>query len=179
MDAKTKAGVAVASAALLAFVGTWEGRSLPVYTDMAGYDTVCNGHTGPDVKKGDVWTKEQCDAILHKDVTKHGTGILACITVPINQNEYNAYTSLAFNTGIAAVCNSSIPKKLAAGKRTEACNTILDFDKIRDCNKPRVWNKDKQRWECPLVPVRGLTNRRKAEHALCLKPVSEAQKALA
>ena len=170
---KTTAGIVVAAASLLAFVTNWEGESLPVYADKlaGGLPTVCNGHTGPDVKLGDVWTKAQCDAILVKDVTAHGKGILACITVPINQNEYEAYTSLAFNNGVAAVCNSSIPVKLAEGRRMAACNTILEFNKARDYSKPKVYNKRKGLWEYPLIEVRGLTNRRKAEWAICVTPI--------
>ena len=178
---KVVAGVVVASASLLAFVAGWEGERLPVYPDKlaGGLPTVCNGHTGPDVRLGDVWTKEQCDAVLVKDVEKHGIGILKCITVPINQNEYEAYASLAFNLGVGAVCNSSIPIKLAAEKRIEACNTILEFNKVRDRTKPKVFNSRKQVWEYPLVPVRGLTNRRKAEWAICITPVNNSMKALA
>ena len=177
---KVAAGVVVATASLLAFVAGWEGESLPVYPDKlaGGLLTVCNGHTGPDVKMGDVWTKEQCDAVLIKDVEKHGIGILKCITVPINQNEYEAYASLAFNLGVGAVCNSSIPVKLAAEKRIEACNTILEFNKVRDRTKPKVFNSRKQVWEYPLVPVRGLTNRRKAEWAICITPVNNSMNAL-
>ena len=178
---KVAAGVVVATASLLAFVAGWEGESLPVYPDKlaGGLLTVCNGHTGPDVKMGDVWTKEQCDAVLIKDVEKHGIGILKCITVPINQNEYEAYASLAFNLGVSAVCSSSIPVKLAAEKRIEACNTILEFNKVRDRTKPKVFNSSKQVWEYPLAPVRGLTNRRKAEWAVCITPVNNSVKALA
>lgn len=178
---KATAGIVIAAASLMAFVAGWEGESLPVYADKlaGGLPTVCNGHTGPDVRLGDVWTKEQCDAVLIKDIHKHGEGILACFPVAINQNEYEAYSSLAFNVGVGAVCNSSIPKKLAASRRQAACDTILEFDKVRDCSKPKVFNQKKQRWECPLVPVRGLTSRRKAEHAICVRPVTGPTKALA
>lgn len=178
---KVAAGIVVAAASLLTFVAGWEGESLPVYPDKlaGGLPTVCNGHTGPDVRLGDVWTKAQCDAVLVKNINKHGLGVLACITVPVNQNEYEAYASLAFNLGVGAVCSSSIPVKLAEGKRLEACNTILEFNKVRDRTKPKVYNKRKKVWEYPLIPVRGLTNRRKAEWVICITPVTTAVKALA
>lgn len=174
-------GVVIAGLSLLTFVASWEGRELPVYADKlaGGLPTVCGGHTGPDVKLGDVWTKEQCDAILVKDVEKHGSGVLACIPVAINQHEYEAYASLAFNLGVGAVCNSSIPGKLARGRRVEACNTILQFNKVRDRTKPKVWNAGKRIWEYPLIPIRGLTLRRQAEQALCLKPVAPIVEAIA
>lgn len=178
---RSAAGIVVAAASLLAFVRGWEGESLPVYADKlaGGLPTVCNGHTGPDVRLGDVWTKMQCDAVLVKNIHKHGQGVLACITVPVNQNEYEAYASLAFNLGVGAVCSSSIPAKLAAGKRLEACATILEFNKVRDRSKPKVYNQRRQVWEYPLIPVRGLTLRRKAEWAVCVAPVAPVVKALA
>lgn len=178
---KIVAGVVVAAASLLTFVSGWEGESLPVYADKlaGGLPTVCNGHTGPDVKLGDVWTPEQCAATLHKDVVKHGQGILSCFPVAVNQHEYEAYASLAFNLGIGAVCNSSIPQKLKEGRNLDACNTILEFNKVRDRTKPKVWNARKKVMEYPLVPVRGLTLRRQAERNLCLKPVVPVVKALA
>ena len=177
---KIVASVAVVTASLVAFISGWEGESLPVYPDKlaGGLPTVCNGHTGSDVKLGDVWTKAQCDAVLIKNIKKHGEGILSCITVPIIQNEYEAYSSLAFNIGVSAVCNSSIPVKLKEDRRTDACNTILEFNKVRDRSKPKIYNERKKVWEYPLVPVRGLTNRRKAEWAICMTPIVPNVKAL-
>lgn len=175
--------IAIAGASLLAFISPWEGRSLPVYADKLANDlpTVCNGHTGPDVKLGDVWTKEQCDAILVTDVTKHGEGVLACTSVALNQNEYDAYASLAFNNGVGAYCNSSIPGKLARGDRAAACRTILEFNQVRDYSHPKVWSTKRQRFEYPLIPSRGLTRRRTAEYNLCVKPmpVPSTEKSLA
>lgn len=149
------AGVAIAGAALLAFLGNWEGESLPVYADKLAYGvpTVCNGHTGPDVKLGDVWSKERCDAILIKDVEKHGQGLLACVTVPLNQNQYDALTAWAFNIGTGAACGSTLVKLLNQGQYSNACNQLLRWDRSGG------------------VVVRGLHNRRVAEHALCMKPM--------
>lgn len=179
---KAAAGIVIAAASLVTFVAGWEGESLPVYADKlaGGLPTVCNGHTGPDVRLGDVWTKEQCDAVLIKNIHKHGEGVLACLPVGVNQNEYEAYSSLAFNVGTGAVCNSSIPRKLRDNERRAACDTILEFNKVRDCTKPKVFNAKKQAWECPLIPIRGLTLRRQAEHAICVRPMpTPGEKALA
>ena len=161
MDNKAKAGVAVVSVALLTFVGMWEGRSLPVYTDLGGVPTVCDGHTGPDVKPGAVWTKEQCDAILRKNIEVHGSGILACVSVPINQNTYEALASWAFNVGVGAACKSTAIKLLNAGNKTAACDALLNWNRVNG----------------KVIP--GLVNRRKAERELCLKPVSAPVKATA
>ena len=163
MTPKQKAGsaIAIAGASLLAFVANWEGSSLSVYQDRLanGLPSVCNGHTGPDVRVGDVWTKEQCDAILVKDATEHGQRLLACITVPLNQNQYNAFSSFAFNVGTGNACKSTLVRLLNQGRYTEACDQLLR------------WNRANGK------VISGLDRRRKAERELCLKPVAQVQKA--
>ena len=150
-----RAGIVVAGAALMTFVGLWEGDEKVAYADKLAYNlpTVCNGHTGPEVKVGDVWTKDQCDAILVKNLEKHGQGVLGCTAVALNQHQYDAFTSLAFNIGTRAYCTSTLVKLLNQGDYTGACNQL-----------PR-WNRAAGR------EVKGLTNRRLAEKALCLKPM--------
>ena len=161
---RTAAGVTVVAASLMSFVALWEGDERTAYADRLAYNvpTVCNGHTGPDVKVGDVWTKAQCDAILIKNLEKHGTGLLKCVKVPLNQNQFDALSSWTFNVGVGAACGSTLVKLLNQGQYTNACNQL-----------PK-WNKAGGR------EVRGLTNRRMAERDLCLKPMHAAPvKALA
>lgn len=168
MTPKQKAGagsIVIAGAALMAFVSGWEGDEKVAYADKLAYGlpTVCNGHTGPDVRVGDVWTKAQCDAILVKNIEKHGTGLLNCVKVPLNQNQYEAYSSWTFNVGVGAACGSTLVKLLNMGQYTAACDQLLK------------WNKASGK------PVRGLTNRRTAERAKCLTPMPQqpTEKALA
>lgn len=166
MTPKQKAssgGILVAGLAALAFVSGWEGDEKVAYADKlaGGLPTVCNGHTGPDVRVGDVWSKERCDAILVTNLEKHGLGLLACVQVPINQNTYDALASWTFNVGVSAACGSTLVKLLNMGNLTGACGQLLR------------WNR------ASGVEVRGLTNRRKAERELCLKPVAPAVRATA
>ncbi len=166
MTPKQRGGIGaviVAGASLLTFVANWEGDEKVAYADKlaGGLPTVCNGHTGPDVRVGDVWSKERCDAILVKNVQKHGEGLLKCVKVPINQNTYDALSSWTFNVGVGAACGSTLVKLLNTGDLIGACNQLLR------------WNR------ASGVEVRGLTNRRKAERELCLKPVSPIEKASA
>jgi len=157
------AAILVAGASLLSFVALWEGDERVAYADKLAYGvpTVCNGHTGPDVKVGDVWTKAQCDAILVKNIEKHGHGLLRCTTVPLNQNQYDALAAWTFNIGVGAACGSTLVKLLNQGSYTSACNQLTR------------WNRAGGR------EVQGLTNRRKAERELCLKPITPTEKALA
>jgi len=158
-----KVGVALAGASLISFVALWEGDKKIAYADKLAYNvpTVCHGHTGPDVRVGDVWTKARCDAVLIGNLEKHGQGLLKCVSVPINQNQFDALSSWTFNVGIGAACGSTLVKLLNAGQYSEACNQLPRWD--------RAGGKQ----------VRGLTNRRNAEKALCLTPVQPHRKAVA
>ena len=155
--------VAVVTASLVSFVALWEGDERTAYADKLAYGipTVCNGHTGPDVKVGDVWTKTRCDEILVGNLEKHGRGLLKCVEVPINQNQFDALSSWTFNVGVGAACASTLVKLLNQGEYAAACAQL-----------PR-WNRAGGK------KVRGLTNRRNAEKTLCLTPVHPPEKATA
>ena len=148
-------GVTTASVALASFVAHWEGDRRTAYADKLAYGvpSVCNGHTGPDVRVGDVWSKEQCDAVLQKNIEKHSTGLLKCVKVPLNQNQFDALSSWAFNVGVGAACGSTLVKLLNQGLYAQACQQLPKWS--------RAGGKE----------VRGLLNRRNAEMALCLKPM--------
>jgi lysozyme len=145
----------LAGASLLTTVAYWEGTEYKPYKDIVGVLTVCNGYTGPDIIPGKVYTKAECDGLLKKEVTEHGLGILKCITVPINQHQYEALTSWAYNVGVGAACKSTAIRLLNQGDYRGACDQLLR------------WNKAGGK------EVRGLTRRRIAERELCLKPMPQ------
>lgn len=71
-----------------------------------------------------------------RNVSAKESVLKVCITANLHQYEYDAFVDLAYNVGPAAVCRSSIPKKLSAGNHQAACLTILDFKNVqgRDCS---------------------------------------------
>ena len=143
----------IAGTALVASVAYWEGTEYKPYYDVVGVLTVCNGYTGPDIIPGKTYGKQECDSLLKKELTTHGMGVLKCTKVPLNQNQYDAYASFAYNVGVGAYCKSTLLKKLNAEDYTGACNELL-------------------KWNMAGGKVyKGLTRRREAERALCLKPV--------
>lgn len=179
MDKKRIGAIVVASASLIGAVAMWEGTEYKPYRDVVGVLTVCNGYTGPDIVPGKVYTKAECDALLVQDVTKHGQGVLACAKVPLNQNQYDALTSFAFNVGVHGACKSRAMtlinqgrytegcKALAhgpAGSRTSACNTKACIER-REGNADPAWSYAGGQF------FRGLHNRRLAERDMCLKPI--------
>lgn len=161
------ASLALSAAGLVGLVAK-EGYSdkaiIPVPGDVPTYGF----GTTEGVKLGDTITPPKALARALQDVQKFEGALKQCVKVPLHQYEYDAYTSLAYNVGSGAFCGSSIPGKLSAGDYAAACYTILGFNKFRDCTKPKVWNNAKQRWECPLVEIRGLTLRRQAEYRQCM-----------
>jgi len=145
-------GVAGAAtiAAIVAFIGPWEGRRYTAYQDVVGVWTICEGHT-KGVKAGDVATDAQCDEMAAQDVAEHNAGIRACITRPMPQNVEIAFTSLAFNAGVGAFCGSTALRRYNAGDDSGACDALNMW--VRAGGKV----------------VKGLVNRRAAESALCKK----------
>jgi lysozyme len=150
---KGAAGIVLVGASLVAFVGGHEGERLVVYKDIVGVPTVCDGHTGADVVMGARWTHEECVAIEKKDLASAGTAVLACVHAPLNQNQYDAFTSLAYNIGAHAFCGSTLAKIANTGDVPRACPEILKWDMAGGKHVP------------------GLANRRYDEFALCLRPV--------
>ena len=159
---------------LLALLTQDEGTRYKPYKDIGGVWTVCRGHTGPDVIEGKTYTQKECDAFLKADTEKHGNAVLRCTKVPLNQNQYNAFTRFTFNVGAWRFCNSSVVKKLNAGDYQGACRAMLDYKGV--CHKKDAKGK--------CVPgyyevIPGLLKRRKLEYQQCIKPVQEPGEAIA
>lgn len=151
---------ATAAAILVAFVPQHEGTVLEVYPDPAlgwSVPTVCSGHTGPGLQPGQKFTPPECATLLEQDLVAHADGVKACVTVPLSTGEAVAYTSFAFNVGVAAFCKSTMARLLNMGKRFEACAQL-------------------DRWVyAGGRRMRGLVNRRAAERAICERDLRAAQ----
>lgn len=105
------------------------------------------------VKLGMVWTAEEAEAALRREIAKFEAVVNRLVTASINQNEFDAMVSLAYNIGAAAFERSSVLKRLNKGNRAGAAQAF------------EMWNKGGGR----VLP--GLVSRRKREAALFLKPV--------
>lgn len=139
-----------AGAALLVAVATFEGYKDRAYIPVAGdIPTIGFGST-KGVKLGDTTTPDRALVVLLHDLNTHSNGIKACITVPLYQHEFDAYSSFAFNVGVSAFCRSTLVKKLNAGDYTGACNELSKW----------VYSGGKK--------YNGLVKRREQERKLCL-----------
>ena len=149
------------SSAGRAAIAQREGNILKAYPDPAtGGEpfTIGVGHTSaagpPKVTKGMKITAAESDAILTRDLATFEAAVERAVKVPVNQNEFDALVSLAFNIGAGAFAKSTLVKKLNAGDRAGAANAFLS------------WNRAAGK----VMP--GLTTRRKAERAQFLAKVS-------
>jgi lysozyme len=142
MNLKNKWLIGLTSAALITGAASLEGTETDPYRDIAGIPTVCTGHTGKDVVMGKPWTPTQCTEQLKKDLVQHGDGILQCINVPINQNQYNALTLFAFNIGVGAFCKSStVLKPLNEGRYEDARNGMYKWVYVNGKYSKGLYNR--------------------------------------
>lgn len=153
----------------LAILEKWEGIRTMSYRDVGGVPTIGIGSTyyprgttyihngvkqftstfSTPVRMGDTITIEEARRISKMEAENtFGRGIAKSIMVPINQNEYDSYTSLAYNIGLGNFRSSTLLRLLNQKKYDEAAEQIL------------VWNKVNKR------VVQGLVNRRNDEYNL-------------
>ena len=97
----------------------WEGLRTKAYQDSKGEWTIGYGHTanagGLKPVKGMVITKEDAESLLLKDLTQFEAAVENNVKVKLNDNEFAALVSFAFNVGIGAFKSSTLLKKLNNG----------------------------------------------------------------
>lgn len=133
----------------------FEGLRLKAYDDGVGVWTIGFGTTkypnGIRVKKGDTCTLDQAKAYMQNDLKSFEQTVNNTVKVPLNQNQFDALVSLAYNIGSTAFKNSTLVKRLNEGNYNAAANQF------------NVWvNAGGKR-------MQGLVNRRAAERTLFLK----------
>ena len=159
---RTVAGLTLSAAALVGIVlheGYTDRAVIPVKGDVPtiGFGTT----TG--VKLGDTTTPPKALARALTDVQQFEGAVKTGVTVPLTQNEYDAYVSFAYNVGSQAFCQSTLVKKLNLGDFKGACDELLRwrFFQGKDCALP--------------TNVRlcgGLATRREAEYRQCIGEAS-------
>jgi lysozyme len=113
----------------ISLIKSFEGCVLKAYLCPASVWTIGYGHTGPEVKKGLVWTQSQADEALQKDASRFESAVNTALKYPVSQNQFDAMVSLAFNIGTAAFSASTLVKKFNSGDIAGAAQQFV------------VWNK--------------------------------------
>lgn len=131
----------------LALTKQFEGLRLSAYQDGGGVWTIGYGHT-KGVYKGQVISEAQASSFLMEDVQEAVKAVNKYVTVPINQNQFDALVDFTFNLGVNALASSTLLRMLNSGNVSGAAAQFVR------------WNKDNG------VVVAGLTRRREAEAQL-------------
>lgn len=92
---------------------------LAAYDDGYGNWTIGCGHTGPEVKEGLTWVRQQADDAFKADIGPCEATISTAVKVPLKQNEFDSLCSWAFSVGNGAAERSTLIKKLNQGKYDE------------------------------------------------------------
>lgn len=105
-----------------------EGESLTVYQDKGGAWTVGKGHLiqpsdglYPYGTRKSI-TQAESDAFFAHDTATARNAVQSAVTVPLNENQFAALTSLAYNIGASAFKNSTLVKLLNTGDVNGAAN---------------------------------------------------------
>ncbi len=130
--------------------------SCAAYLCPAGVATIGFGCT-EGVKLGMVWSAEQAEEALRREIAKFEDAVTRSVTVEVNQNQFDACVSLAYNIGVAGFQRSSILRRLNKGDRKGAAQAF------------HMWNQGGGR----VLP--GLVSRRAREAALFLKPAEKPE----
>ena len=117
-----------------------------------GYGTTAMAGVGITPKDGMTISRSDAEAYLCATLNKFAEQIAPSITAPINENEFGAFVSLAYNIGPGAFKKSSALRLFNAGDKEGAAKAIL------------IWNKAGGK------VLKGLTRRREAERKLFLTP---------
>lgn len=138
----------------LALIKQYEGCRLAAYRCAAGVWTIGYGHTA-GVHSGMTITQAQADAYLQQDIAKFERYVNNPAYVPIteqlNQNQFDALVSFAFNLGAGNL------RKLCKGRTAaQIAQAMTQYCKANG------------------KVLAGLRRRRAAEQALFNKPVSAA-----
>jgi len=123
------------SARGLELIKEFEGLRLNPYLDSANIATIGYGNTyydnGAPVQITDSPITEKRATKLLKVITKDfESGVNELVTRCINQNQFDALVSFAYNVGLKALENSTLLKKVNANP----CDRTIDYEFSR-------WNK--------------------------------------
>lgn len=141
--------------AAVEIIKEFEGFFAKAYKDPVGIWTIGWGTIvypgGKKVQSGDVCTQAQAAEWLLFEMQEKASGVSHLVKVPLNDNEFCALTSFAYNCGVGAFQSSTLLRKLNAGApKLDVANELL-------------------RWvNAGGHPLAGLVRRRKAEKALFL-----------
>jgi lysozyme len=137
-------------------IESFEGLNLKPYKDQRGIWTNGYGNT-IDVDPSHTITQEQADSDLAINLHFAESAVNKNVTLPINQNQFDALVSLAYNIGGGAFAHSTLVSLLNQNAIVGASAQFLAWDKTNG------------------VVNQGLLNRRLAERKLFDTPIEATE----
>lgn len=141
------------------FIKSFEKLRLTAYLDDVGVPTIYYGHT-LGVKMGMSGTKEDADRVFGEDIAEFEGYVDQLVTVPLNQHQYDALVSFAFNVG-PDIDADTIPEGLGDSTLLKLLN---QGDYTGAAKQFESWDKGLVHGVLQRLP--GLTTRRKAERKI-------------
>ena len=142
----------------LALIKRFEGFRAAAYRDATGVWTIGYGHTSmagePRVTSRTVISRNEATIILARDINTFAEGVVKALKVKVNDNQFSALVSFAYNVGLGNFQKSSV---LA---------TVNAQDFVAVGHRLSLWNKAGGK----VLP--GLVKRRAAEAELFASQVS-------
>ena len=139
-------------------VKRYEGFVSKTYVCPAGYKTIGFGHRTDEMT---TITEPEAENLLRRDLNKFASKITYSLEqdkIKVNQNQFDALCSFAFNLGYSALVFSTLWKKLKQGDYKGASDEFLKWVYItKTVNGERV-----------KIRLKGLETRRNAERDLFL-----------
>ena len=128
----------------------FEGCKLASYKCQAGIWTIGYGSTyyenGNKVNSGDAISQQRAESLLEITVTKFWKEVKKVVKSPVNDNQFAALVSFAYNLGIGALNKSTLLKLVNANP-----------------NDPQIAHEFMKWVNAGGKPSNGLVNRRRAE----------------
>ena len=148
----------------LSMIERFEGCLLKSSNKLDGVWTIGYGQTGSyygkRVRRGMTTTKAEAHAWLRDHSLKtYEDAVTQAVKVPLNQHQFDALVSFAYNVGVGAMAGSTAVRKLNAGDYAGAADALT------------MWTK------CNGKVLAGLVRRRKEERALFLAPATQTNTA--
>lgn len=144
----------------LDLIKSFEGLKLEAYLDAVRIPTIGYGTTiyppsylnGRTVKLGDKISKDEADTFLKYDVDQKAKKIKSFITQSLNDNQFSALVSFAYNLGEGALKTSTLLKRVNLNS-----------------NDPLIKDEFLKWINAGGKPLEGLKRRRQAESDLYFK----------
>ena len=101
----------------------WEGLRTKAYLCPASVWTIGYGHT-KTARRGQRINHQEAERLLKEDLKVYEKAVRDYVSVPLNQNQFDALVSFCFNVGVGAFQNSTLRKLLNQRKYKGAARQL-------------------------------------------------------